>query len=55
MDKSFTSFQLLEFLTTINTRASGNMWENKLGDCKISRKKAIDKFERGAIDYWISV
>ena len=50
MDNFFRSFRLLEFLAANNIRASGTIWENRLGDCTISKKKAI-KFEHEAMDY----
>ena len=51
MDNFFRSFRLLEFLVANNIRASGTMRENRLGDCTISKKKAIDKFEHEAMNY----
>ena len=50
MNNFFTSFRLVEVLATNNIRASGTMRENGLGDCTISKKKAIDKFDRGVIE-----
>ena len=51
MDNVFRSFRLLEFLAANNIRGSGTMRENRLGDCTISKKKAIDKFEHEAMNY----
>ena len=44
MDNFFTSFRLFRILAINNIRASGAMRENRLGNCTISKKKAVDKF-----------
>ena len=54
MDNFFTSFWLLKFLATNNISASGTTWQNRFSHHTISKMKAIDKFEHGAIEYQIS-
>ena len=56
MDNFFTSFWSLEFLTFNSKQHQGfrHYAENRLGDFAILKKKAIDKFERGVIDYLTS-
>ena len=54
MDNFLISFWLLKFLATNNISASGTMWENRFSQRMISKMKAIDKFEHGAIDYQTS-
>ena len=51
IDNFFTSFCLIQHLASNNIRASGTIRPNRLGECTVATKAAIDKFKQGEMDF----